>query len=116
VDSKVDRERDRDNLAGKSRWRWHLLQKRWPHWARRLTPRDVGAVTSLIWEHIINPFARFGLDMGGKPGSISVQMAPGDTTVGSRPNSHYCARDESPPQRFHSKASLSASAVCRVCS
>ena len=32
-------------------------------------------------------------------------------------NTHYCARDESsPPQRFHSKASLSASAVCRVCS
>ena len=32
-------------------------------------------------------------------------------------NTHYCARDESsPPQHFHSKASLSASAVCRVCS
>ena len=32
-------------------------------------------------------------------------------------SAHYCARDESsPPQRFHSKASLSASAVCRVCS
>ena len=40
------------------------------------------------------------------------------TTVDSiTNNSHYCARDESsPPQRFHSKASLSASAVCRVCS
>jgi hypothetical protein len=45
------------------------------------------AVTSLIWEHIINPFGRFGLDMGGKPGSISVQMAPGDTTVGRTPSS-----------------------------
>ena len=38
---------------------------------------DLGAV--------INPCGCFGLDMGGKPGSISVQMAPGDATVGSRP-------------------------------
>jgi hypothetical protein len=67
MDSKVDGERDHDNLAGKSRWRRHLLQKRWPHWAGRLTPRDLGAVTSLIWEHVINPCGRFGLDMGGKP-------------------------------------------------
>ena len=43
------------NRAGKSRWRWHLLQKRWPHMAERLTPRDLRAVTSLIWEHVINP-------------------------------------------------------------
>ena len=35
---------------------------------------------------IINPFGRLGLDMGGKPGSISVQMAPGDTIVGRTPN------------------------------
>jgi hypothetical protein len=80
-----------DNLAGKG-WRWHLLQKLWPHWAGRLTPRDLGAVTPLIWEHVINPFGRFGLDLGG-PGSISVQMASGDTTVGRSP----CSRDQEKP-------------------
>jgi hypothetical protein len=62
----VDGERGPTTLAGKSRWRLHLLQKRWPHWAGPLTPRDLGAVTSLIWEHVINPCGRFGLDMEGK--------------------------------------------------
>jgi hypothetical protein len=78
VDSKVDGERDHDNMAGKS------LEMASPAealaalgWAA--DAKGCGrAVTSLIWEHIINPFGRFGLDMGGKPGSISVQMAPGD--------------------------------------
>jgi hypothetical protein len=52
----------------KSRWRCHLLQKRLPHWAGRLAPRYLGAVTRLIWEHVIKPCGRFGLDMGGKTG------------------------------------------------
>ena len=75
MDSKVDGERDHDNMAGKS------LEMASPAEAlaalgRAADAKGCGrAVTSLIWEHIINPFGRFGLDMGGKPGSISVQMA-----------------------------------------
>jgi TnpA family transposase len=33
-----------------------------PHWAGRLTPTDLRAVTPLIWEHV-NPYGRFDLDM-----------------------------------------------------
>jgi hypothetical protein len=33
-----------------------------PHWAGRLTPRDLRAVTPLIWEDV-NPYGRFKLDM-----------------------------------------------------
>ena len=33
-----------------------------PHWAGRLTPTDLRAVTPLIWEHV-NPYGRFELDM-----------------------------------------------------
>jgi len=32
------------------------------HWAGRLTPTDLRAVTPLIWEHV-NPYGRFELDM-----------------------------------------------------
>jgi len=34
-----------------------------PHWGRKLTPRDLSALTPLIWEHV-NPCGRFELDMG----------------------------------------------------
>src|SRR5208337_2681681 len=33
-----------------------------PHWAGRLTPPDLRAVTPLIWEPV-NPYGRFELDM-----------------------------------------------------
>ena len=33
-----------------------------PHWAGRLTPTDLRAVTPLIWEHV-HPYGRFELDM-----------------------------------------------------
>ena len=33
-----------------------------PHWADRLTPIDLRAITPLIWEHI-NPYGRYELDM-----------------------------------------------------
>ncbi len=33
-----------------------------PHWAERLTTRDLGALTPLIWDHV-NPYGRFDLDM-----------------------------------------------------
>ncbi len=33
-----------------------------PHWQGRLTPRDIEALTPLIWEHV-NPYGRFDLDM-----------------------------------------------------
>ena len=33
-----------------------------PHWGRKLGPRDLGALTPLIWEHV-NPYGRFELDM-----------------------------------------------------
>lgn len=33
-----------------------------PHWQSRLTARDLGALTPLIWEHV-NPYGRFELDM-----------------------------------------------------
>src|SRR5258705_11120861 len=61
-----------------------------------------GRVTSLIWEHVINPFGRFGLDMGGKPGSISVQMAPGDTTFGRTPatNGHHLSATKDKSKRI----------------
>jgi len=32
------------------------------HWQGRLTQRDLGALTPLIWEHI-NPYGKFELDM-----------------------------------------------------
>jgi hypothetical protein len=34
-----------------------------PHWAQKLTARDLGALTPLFWEHV-NPYGRFELDMG----------------------------------------------------
>ena len=34
-----------------------------PQWSERLTPRDLRALTPLIWEHV-NPYGRFDLDMG----------------------------------------------------
>ena len=33
-----------------------------PHWRGKLTPRDLRALTPLIWEHV-NPYGRFELDM-----------------------------------------------------
>ena len=33
-----------------------------PQWSERLTPRDLRALTPLIWEHV-NPYGRFDLDM-----------------------------------------------------
>ena len=33
-----------------------------PHWVERLTTRDLGALTPLIWDHV-NPYGRFDLDM-----------------------------------------------------
>jgi TnpA family transposase len=33
-----------------------------PHWQGRLGPRDLSALTPLIWEHV-NPYGRFELDM-----------------------------------------------------
>jgi len=32
------------------------------HWQGRLTPRDLRALTPLIWEHV-NPYGHFELDM-----------------------------------------------------
>ena len=40
-----------------------------PHWPGKLTKRDLGALTPLIWEHV-NPYGRFELDMG--PGCPSI--------------------------------------------
>jgi hypothetical protein len=62
---------------------------------------DLGAV--------INPCGCFGLDMGGKPGSISVQMAPGDTTVGSRPcgQAPGARRGDGQSREFHELERLS---------
>jgi len=36
-----------------------------PQWSERLTPRDLRALTPLIWEHV-NPYGRFDLDMGAR--------------------------------------------------
>ena len=36
-----------------------------PHWADRLTARDLLALTPLIWEHV-NPYGRFELDMDSR--------------------------------------------------
>jgi TnpA family transposase len=36
-----------------------------PHWKRKLTPRDLSALTPLIWEHV-NPYGRFELDMDAR--------------------------------------------------
>jgi hypothetical protein len=36
-----------------------------PHWSARLSTRDLGALTPLIWEHI-NPYGRFELDMNAR--------------------------------------------------
>ena len=33
-----------------------------PQWSEKLTPRDLRALTPLIWEHV-NPYGRFELDM-----------------------------------------------------
>ena len=36
-----------------------------PHWRRKLEPRDLSALTPLIWEHV-NPYGRFELDMNAR--------------------------------------------------
>ena len=36
-----------------------------PHWSGKLTARDLGALTPLIWEHV-NPYGRFELDMDAR--------------------------------------------------
>jgi TnpA family transposase len=36
-----------------------------PQWSARLTPRDLRALTPLIWEHV-NPYGRFDLDMDAR--------------------------------------------------
>ena len=36
-----------------------------PHWSGKLTPRDLGALTPLFWEHV-NPYGRFELDMDAR--------------------------------------------------
>jgi hypothetical protein len=33
-----------------------------PHWEKRLTGRDLDALTPLIWDHV-NRYGRFDLDM-----------------------------------------------------
>ena len=80
MDSKVDAERDHGNLAGEAAGDGISCRSAGRTGAERLTPWDLGAVKSMIWEHAINPCGRW-LDMRGKPSSISVQMAPGDDLV-----------------------------------
>ena len=36
-----------------------------PHWRQKLEPRDLSALTPLIWEHV-NPYGRFDLDMNAR--------------------------------------------------
>jgi TnpA family transposase len=36
-----------------------------PHWTQKLGPRDLSALTPLIWEHV-NPYGRFELDMNAR--------------------------------------------------
>jgi TnpA family transposase len=36
-----------------------------PQWSARLSTRDIGALTPLIWEHV-NPYGRFDLDMNAR--------------------------------------------------
>jgi len=36
-----------------------------PKWADKLTPRDLRALTPLIWDHV-NPYGRFELDMNAR--------------------------------------------------
>ncbi len=36
-----------------------------PHWTKKLEPRDLAALTPLIWEHV-NPYGRFELDMNAR--------------------------------------------------
>jgi TnpA family transposase len=36
-----------------------------PKWANKLTPRDLRALTPLIWDHV-NPYGRFELDMSDR--------------------------------------------------
>jgi TnpA family transposase len=36
-----------------------------PHWTQKLEPRDLTAMTPLIWEHV-NPYGRFELDMNAR--------------------------------------------------
>ena len=36
-----------------------------PHWTQKLVPRDLAALTPLIWEHV-NPYGRFDLDMNAR--------------------------------------------------
>ena len=36
-----------------------------PLWTARLSPRDLGALTPLIWDHV-NPYGRFELDMNAR--------------------------------------------------
>jgi hypothetical protein len=36
-----------------------------PHWRQKLEPRDLSALTPLIWEHV-NPYALFELDMNAR--------------------------------------------------
>jgi hypothetical protein len=42
-----------------------MIVKGPPHWGRKLTPRDLSALTPLIWEHV-NPYGRFELDMDAR--------------------------------------------------
>ena len=56
-----------------------------PHWHGRLTPRDYAALTPLIWEHV-NPYGQFDLDMNARLALLVIEMAAGDTTVGSTPS------------------------------
>ena len=55
-----------------------------PKWADKLTPRDLRALTPLIWDHV-NPYGRFELEYECSAAARMIQMAPGDTTVGSTP-------------------------------
>ena len=36
-----------------------------PKWTDKLTPRDLRALTPLIWDHV-NPYGRFELDMNAR--------------------------------------------------
>jgi hypothetical protein len=44
-----------------------------PPWGRKLTPRDLSALTPLIWEHV-NPY--------GAPGSARRESSHGGTLLG----------------------------------
>ena len=55
-----------------------------PHWSEKLIARHLSALTPLFWEHV-NPYGRFESDMDARADRL-INLAAGDTTVGSRPS------------------------------